>query len=72
MKIVCPNLLIHNIYKAIIVGFADIEILKPFLNILEDIRLAFFKATWRQRNNAVKDFKVLTFYQTFKNLSKNS
>ena len=56
MRAACPRLIFPNTFKAIIVGFSDIPELKHALYALEDIRLAFFKAVWFQRNRLLTDF----------------
>lgn len=71
MRAVCPQLQIKNIYKAIVIGFADHQKLQKYINVLEDIRLAFFKATWVQQNQAVQNFVILDGPTLFNKYMKN-
>ena len=47
---VLPDVELSNKARCIVVGFADIPFCKKALHCLEDIRRAFFKATYQQRN----------------------
>jgi len=67
--------------RAIIIGYADIKMPKEVLQAIEDIRLAFFKAAYLQRNQSLFEhvqidgvalfFKFLsTYFQTRFNLAE--
>ena len=59
METICPNIAFPNTYKLVVTGFSDLYAVKDQLIALEDIRLAFFKATWIQRNKAIDDFQII-------------
>ena len=72
IKKINPQLIIQNIYKAIIIGFSDNDNLGKKLSLIEDIRLAFFQAVWLQRNKALWNFETLNGPQIFRGFLQNT
>jgi len=80
---VCPESQGVVASRAIIIGYADIKMPKEVLQAIEDIRLAFFKAAYLQRNQSLFEhvqidgvalfFKFLnTYFQTRFNLAEQN
>ena len=51
----CPEIKISNSLRYVLVGFSDLKECKKVLQVMEDIRLAYIKSVWKQRNSSLFD-----------------
>jgi len=71
MTTVFPAASTLNPTRIAIIGFADFRQCKPFLNVLEGIRLAFFKSTYLQCNRSLGDHTMIDGVKVFMEILKS-